>query len=71
MRCSNTTGVKLVKERGANSEDVLPSDPTTRVEEMAGQLQALADEPGRKRADQIWHKAQLLHDFLEGNMSSF
>lgn len=42
-----------VKERGANSEDVLPSDPTTGVEEMAGQLQALTDKLGRKSADQI------------------
>lgn len=64
MGCSNATGVKLVKESGASSEDVLPSNPTTRLEEMAGQSQALADELGRKRADQIWPKSQFLHDFL-------
>lgn len=63
MRCLNTTGVRLVKESGAKSGDVLPSDPTTGAEGMAGQLQALANELGRKRADQIWHKALFLHDF--------
>lgn len=56
-------GVTLVKDSGANSEDVLPSGPTTRGEEMAGQLWALANELGRQRADQIWHEAQFLHDF--------
>lgn len=69
--CSNATGVRTVKESNAKSEDVLPSYPWTRVEETAGQLQALANELGIKRAGQISQKTQLLHDFLWANTSSF
>lgn len=69
--CSNATGVRTVKESNAESEDVLPSYPWTRVEETAGQLQALTNELGIKRASQISQKTQFLHDFLWANTSSF
>lgn len=60
MRCSDIAGVELVKERSITSENVPPQE-----------WRKLADKLGRKRADQMWHKAQILHDFLRANMSSF